>query len=121
MSSIHSTHTKPEMQLKAAMKGLYMRYQPKMYGRPDFANKTRKIAIFVDGCFWHKCPICYKEPKSNTDYWIPKLDSNVSRDKKINTQLKKHGWMVYRYWEHEIRSSPHEVAQKIYKMLRSRK
>jgi len=74
---------------------------------------SRKVCIFVDGCFWHKCPKCYKEPNSNRSYWIPKLDKNIIRDKKQNKLLKKEGWKVIRIWEHEIMSDIKKTVKKI--------
>ncbi len=105
------------MRLKTSLKGLYLRYQPKVYGKPDFANKTKKVAVFVDGCFWHKCPTCHRQPQSNTDYWIPKLERNVRRDKEINITLRRMGWKVYRVWEHEVNTNSQKVTNKISRML----
>jgi len=69
MSKIRSRNTKPELKHKAKNKGL--EYQPKAFGKPDFIDWKKKTAIFIDGCFWHKCPIHYKQPKSNKKYWMP--------------------------------------------------
>ena len=82
MSKIRSKNTKPELMLKDALVGSYMRYQPKVNGKPDFANNKRKVAVFVDGCFWHKCPKCYRPPKSNQEYWIPKIERNVEKGRR---------------------------------------
>jgi DNA mismatch endonuclease (patch repair protein) len=69
MSRIRSSNTKPEQKVRAVLKGLSFTYQPKgIYGRPDFANKKEKIAVFIDGCFWHGCTEHYSKPKSNLDY-----------------------------------------------------
>jgi DNA mismatch endonuclease (patch repair protein) len=103
MSRIKGSNTKPEIRIKALMKALGFRYQPKgIYGRPDFANTKEKIAVFVDGCFWHKCPKHYRKPKSNLSYWSPKLTRNVKRDLKVNATLRGEGWRVIRVWEHAI-------------------
>src|SRR4030042_4174804 len=102
MSKIRKTKTKPELKLREMIKGQYFRYQPKMPGNPDFAIKKRKIAIFLDGCFWHKCPKCFRPPKSKKYYWIPKIERNKRRDEEITKQYKKNGWMVIRIWEHQI-------------------
>ena len=85
------------------MKALGFVYQPRIYGRPDFADRKNKIAVFVDGCFWHKCPDCFKEPKSNTEFWMNKIEKNVRRDRKVSYLLKKWGWKVIRIWEHDIK------------------
>jgi DNA mismatch endonuclease (patch repair protein) len=105
MSRISGSKTKPELKLKPLMRTLGFAYQPKgIYGRPDFANRKQKIAIFVDGCFWHKCPNHYSRPKSNLSYWNPKIKRNVERDIGVNSRLRKEGWKVIRVWEHSIQS-----------------
>jgi len=77
---------------------------PKIPGSPDAILKDRKVAIFVDSCFFHKCPRCYVEPQSNRDYWIPKIADNVKRDRRCNITLERAGWKVIRLWEHEIKN-----------------
>lgn len=114
MSKIRSNETVAELTLKKALVGNYFRYQPKkIYGNPDFANKRKKVAIFVDGCFWHKCPKCYITPKSNKKYWLQKIKGNIARDKKINKFLKKYGWTIIRIWEHEIKMNSGQKIDKI--------
>lgn len=117
MSKIRSKNTVIETILKNLLKGLHLRQYPKIYGNPDFGSKKRKIAIFVDGCFWHKCPKCYVKPKSNKKYWLPKIEKNVERDKKINKRLKKEGWRVIRVWEHKIKSNPESSIDNIRKRI----
>jgi DNA mismatch endonuclease (patch repair protein) len=102
MSRIRSSKTKPELKLKKLMKKLNFSYQPKICGKPDFANKAEKIVIFVDGCFWHKCSTHFVKPRSNKKYWYAKIKKNVSRDKKINAIYTKSGWKVVRIWEHDL-------------------
>jgi len=113
MSKIRSKNTTPELKLKEALKGTRLRYQPKMDGKPDFASKKKKIAVFVDGCFWHKCPKCYRPPKTNKKYWIPKIERNVERDKQITNELEELGWTAMRFWEHEVLESSQECAEQI--------
>ncbi len=101
MTSIKSYGTRPELKIKAIMRSLGFVYQPKgIIGKPDFANKKEKIAIFVDGCFWHGCPQHYNEPKSNVKYWRNKIKRNIKRDREVGTLLGYHGWRVIRVWEH---------------------
>lgn len=69
MSHIRSKNTRPELNLKELLAGTRLRYQPKIPGKPDFGLKGLKIAIFVDGCFWHKCPKCFVKPKTNAKFW----------------------------------------------------
>lgn len=102
MSRIRSENTNAEKLLRDSIKGTFLRYQPKTFGKPDFGLTNKKIAIFVDGCFWHKCPKCFRKPKSNTNYWRPKINNNAQRDKKITRKLKSNGWKVIRIWEHQI-------------------
>lgn len=115
MSKIRSKDTTIEMKLRRNLwkKGYRYRVHYKTIGSPDIAFPKEKIAIFVDGCFWHKCPICYRKPKSNKDYWIPKIKKNCERDKKNTKYLEKKGWMVIRIWEHEIRKNLNDVVKKI--------
>lgn len=101
MSRIRSVETRPELLLKKRLKEFV--YQPKVFGSPDFINYAKKEVIFIDGCFWHKCPIHYREPKSNKEYWLPKLDRNVLRDKEITLAYESSGWKVKRIWEHELK------------------
>jgi len=104
MSKIGGFGTKPELKLKKFMKLLGFSYHPKsIIGNPDFADRKNKIAVFVDGCFWHKCPKHYIAPKNNGIFWSNKIKTNTKRDKKVNFELKKEGWRVIRIWEHSLR------------------
>jgi len=77
----------------------------KLPGTPDFVFKETKVAIFVDGCFWHGCPACKRPlPTSNAAYWIKKIASNASRSRRVNRQLRLLGYRVVRVWEHALRS-----------------
>lgn len=104
MSKIKSTNTGPEIKIKKVMKTLGFSYQPKLYGHPDFADKKRKIIVFIDGCFWHKCPKHYIAPKSNLEFWKKKIKRNVKRDRAVTKKLRNEGWIVLRIWEHQIKS-----------------
>jgi DNA mismatch endonuclease (patch repair protein) len=75
---------------------------PKIQFKPDFAFTKKKIAIFIDGCFWHGCPKCIKKPVSNKRYWSEKIRRNRKRDKEANMILRKKGWKVIRIWEHDL-------------------
>ena len=76
-----------------------------IHGKPDFSWPQLKIALFVDGCFWHGCPRCYRAPTSNTDYWESKIKRNRSRDRKVSNLLRNSGWAVIRVWECRINES----------------
>jgi DNA mismatch endonuclease (patch repair protein) len=81
-------------------------------GRPDFVFQRERIAVFVDGCFWHGCPKHGRKPGSNANYWLPKLARNRERDKAITTALRKAGWTVLRFWDHQLKS-PAKIATKV--------
>jgi len=85
----------------------WRRHYP-IYGNPDFVFPKQHIAIFVDGCFWHCCPLHYKEPATNNEFWRLKLAANIKRDQVVNTFLEKKGWQVIRIWEHELQGKNKE-------------
>lgn len=80
-------------------------------GHPDFVFTGRRVAIFVDGCFWHGCPKCYREPRQNRPYWKEKIARNIARDRKVSRQLRLLGWSVLRFWEHSLINSDMVVAR----------
>ncbi len=75
-----------------------------LVGKPDFVFTKARLAIFVDGCFWRGCPLCYKQPKSNCRFWKAKVERNRQRDAKIIRELRSRGWSVLRIWEHDLRA-----------------
>jgi len=74
----------------------------KIVGSPDFVFPKKKIAIFIDGCFWHGCPRHLRLPATNKKYWRQKVANNMLRDSRVNKLLIERGWRVYRFWEHEL-------------------
>lgn len=82
-------------------------------GRPDFAFRQDRLAVFVDGCFWHGCPRCYKLPRRNRAYWTYKKQRNRARDRTVTRQLRSLGWKVFRIWEHELRQRGTIVAARL--------
>jgi DNA mismatch endonuclease, patch repair protein len=78
------------------------RRHQKVFGKPDFLFRKQRWAVFVDGCFWHSCPIHATLPVSNRDFWRLKLISNTRRDRKVTQTLRLQGWLVIRIWEHEL-------------------
>lgn len=72
-------------------------------GRPDFSFQEARLAVFVDGCFWHGCPECYVRPKSNQEYWDKKHRTNKARDTKVDESLCEMGWTSVRVWEHTLK------------------
>ena len=114
MSRIRGKNTKIENSLEREMKKSKIKFKsyPKIYGSPDFlVNKN--IVIFVDGCFWHMCPLHYVEPKSKKNFWIPKIERNVERDKEVTKKLKKMNYTVIRIWEHDVKKRPEYVIKKL--------
>lgn len=81
--------------------------------RPDFVFRKHRVAIFVDGCFWHGCPEHGSRPKSNQEFWDRKLEANSKRDRLVNQTLTNAGWVVLRFWEHSSRRDSDNCAKKI--------
>lgn len=104
MSKVRSKDTSPELKLRKALWSAGLRYR-KHYGphHIDIAFPGKKVAVFVDGCFWHGCPIHGTIPESNKDYWVPKLERNKKRDLERTAALEAEGWTVIRAWEHELK------------------
>ena len=115
MSRIRSKWTKQEKMLHNKLKGLKINHQmhPDVEGHPDIILKRRKVAVFLHGCFWHKCPKCYKEPKTDKKYWLPKIEKNVKRDKRNLKLLRKEGYKVVKLWEHQIKKDLNPAIKKI--------
>lgn len=88
-------------------------------GTPDFCWPEKKVALFVDGCFWHGCPFCYNLPKTNKKYWLHKVKSNQKRDNRVNRFLRRKGWSVIRVRDCRI-NRPATIA-KIQRALANRK
>jgi DNA mismatch endonuclease (patch repair protein) len=76
----------------------------RVLGKPDFAWPGLKVAVFVDGCFWHGCPCCRRIPSSNTDFWDARISGNKARDRRVSRKLRRDGWMVIRVWECRVHS-----------------
>jgi DNA mismatch endonuclease (patch repair protein) len=105
-----------ELFRESGIKG-WRRHQP-LPGRPDFTFRREKVAIFVDGCFWHGCPDCYRAPKSNVEFWKRKVDGNRRRDRRVTRQLRSTGWSVVRVRECVLKRSPVAVARRVWRALR---
>jgi len=124
MSRIKCKNTKPEMIVRkllwAAGDRAY-RLQYPVAGRPDIAFPRTKVAIFIHGCFWHRCPICQLQtPKSNPSFWQNKFEQNVKRDKSKISLLEKNGWKIVVLWECEIKNNPHDALNHVQKFLKPR-
>lgn len=119
MAAIRCRNTKPELLLRKALfnKGLRYRINSKLPGKPDIVFPGKKLAVFIDGCFWHCCPKCFKAPDTNSEFWREKIYANTRRDENVNKLLEDEGWKVERYWEHEIYQSLDEIVHKIYNIV----
>ncbi len=99
--------TKPEIALRRELFRLGLRFRvdqgvvPGLSRRADVVFPGARVAVFVDGCFWHRCPQHGTSPKANATWWANKLDQNVTRDRDTDRRLTKAGWMVVRVWEHD--------------------
>jgi DNA mismatch endonuclease (patch repair protein) len=124
MRSVGSRDTGPEMILRSALwsEGLRYRVQTRVVGtRPDLVFLRKKLAVFVDGCFWHGCPEHYGEPKSNSAFWRNKLVRNIERDTRDRLRLETAGWQVMRFWQCEISNDLKSVVQQIRESLAERR
>jgi DNA mismatch endonuclease, patch repair protein len=115
-------NTGPEVALRSELHRRGLRFRkdlplrfPDRTIRPDIAFPRARLAVFVDGCFWHACPIHGNEPRANQQYWQPKLARNVARDRAVDAVLRREGWTVLRAWEHEPASG---VADRVEAELR---
>jgi DNA mismatch endonuclease (patch repair protein) len=88
-------------------------------GKPDFVFPALRMAVFVDGCFWHGCPKCLRLPSSNVSYWERKIEKNRIRDKRVSATLRRRGWSVMRIWECEL-TKLNSVVAKIQRRLSRR-
>jgi DNA mismatch endonuclease (patch repair protein) len=121
MSRALRRDTDPEMQVRRELYRRRMRYRvdaplPGMpRRRADVMFPRRKVAVFVDGCFWHSCPAHFSIPRANHDWWVAKLRKNVERDRETDAHLRALGWVVLRFWEHE---DPNVVVDAVERVVR---
>lgn len=118
------TDTRCEIDLRSALHRRGLRFRKDhlvcagtLRVRPDVVFTRQLLAVFVDGCFWHCCPEHGQIPKSNREYWVPKLQANVDRDRLVDQALVSSGWLVIRIWEH---MPPEEAAELVHGAWRER-
>ncbi|MCB0548632.1 MAG: very short patch repair endonuclease [Phaeodactylibacter sp.] len=126
MRRIRSTDTKPELMLRQALWALGYRYRKdvkSLPGKPDIAIKKYKVAVFVDGEFWHGYNWAEKKPRiqSNREYWIPKIERNMQRDRQNTETLQDRGWTVFRFWEHKLKKEFHTCLEAVVEELERKK
>ncbi|ACL23394.1 very short patch repair endonuclease [Chloroflexus aggregans] len=107
MQAVKGKGTRLEKRLWAMLAGLGLKGWKKnadnIVGKPDVAFLNQRIAIFIDGCFWHGCPYCKRKlPKTNREYWERKINRNIELARLHDEQLQREGWIVIRIWEHEM-------------------
>ena len=122
MSRNKARNTKPELNLRRSLyadgvRGYRLNWK-KAPGTPDIAFPGKKIAIFINGCYWHRCPHCELPlPKTNTEFWEEKFDKNIKRDKKKEKELLDLGWIVLVFWECKIKTNMKDCTNKIKAIL----
>jgi DNA mismatch endonuclease Vsr len=121
MRAVPSKNSQAELMLRKSLSAAGMRgyrlHSSSLPGCPDVVFTSAKLAVFVDGCFWHGCPRCYREPKSNKAYWQMKVQRNKDRDARVTAECRKSGWRVLRLWEHDILRNADRAAAKVIKAI----
>lgn len=124
MSRIRGKNTKPEIQLRKAVfaEGVRFRVHDRsIRGTPDISHKGAKVAVFVDGCFWHGCPEHYSRPRSRQEFWDTKLAYNRNLRERVLNRLHDERWHVVQVWECNVRTDPKKVAQGIARVVNQRR
>ncbi|MGC1709656.1 MAG: very short patch repair endonuclease [Nitrosotalea sp.] len=120
MSKIRSKNTKPEITIRKILWSKGKRYRVhdrSIFGTPDISSKSKKIVVFIDGCFWHGCKRCYTEPKTNVEFWRNKILQNKRRRELVSTRLKQDGFKTLTFWEHDVMTNPELIANRISKLF----
>src|SRR3989304_1996703 len=106
LSMLKSKWTSPEKKIHNILKGRKIKHvmHPKIAGNPDIILPETKTAVFIHGCFWHRCPKHFVMPKTRKKYWLSKIEKNTERDIKNSRKLRKAGWKILRIWEHDAKN-----------------
>lgn len=122
MSHIRSRNTGPEVVIRKMLWALGYRYRInyRLPGKPDIVFTRQRLAVFIDGCFWHQCPLHYQAPATRPGFWEAKIAGNVRRDRGVDSMLAQDGWSVLRIWEHEVKNDPERVLRLVLEQLRAR-
>lgn len=116
MARIKAKNTSPELAVRKGLSARGLRYRLQFKtpgGKADLAIPSKRVALFIDGCFWHGCPEHYVRPRSREEFWTAKLKENVARDRRQVAALVSAGWTVVRIWEHEVLEAPEQVVEKV--------
>ncbi|MEQ5840448.1 very short patch repair endonuclease [Paraburkholderia acidicola] len=117
MSRVRQHGTDVELRLRRALWRAGLRYRitaaKALAGRPDIVFPTAKVAVFVDGCFWHGCPTHGTKPKTNARFWDEKINRNRARDVLVDSKLAEAGWHVIRLWEHEVKKELEHCVKRV--------
>ncbi len=120
MQRIRSTGTKAERLIMDELRSrglVFSTYDKAVMGKPDIVFSERKVAVFVDSDFWHGNPKRFVRPQTNVEYWDKKIAGNKKRDRKVNRELKKQGWVVVRMWEYDVKHSLNDCVGRILEKL----
>lgn len=123
MKRVRLKDTEAELALRSALfrRGMRFRVHRKLEGvTADIIFVSARVAVFVDGCFWHGCPTHATFPKTNQDYWLPKLAENRERDRRQTDKLSAAGWRVIRIWEHDCLPPADDAVRSIVESVRQR-
>jgi len=121
MIANRSRDTKPELRVRSLLHSRGLRYRvnqrplPELRRTADIVFRKSRVAVFIDGCFWHGCPEHYRRPSTNPQYWSDKVEGNRRRDQETDNRLAAAGWTVLRVWEHE---NPGSVAREVERLVR---
>ena len=124
MQANRNRDTKPELRLRSILHSRGFRFYvcrrplPEVRWTADIVFPRLKLAVFVDGCFWHQCPEHYRRPRRNTEYWVPKIEKNVARDREFDRLLAEAGWVVVRGWSHD---DPERLARRVERQIRAQR
>jgi len=121
MSRIRGTNTKIDLRMEGMLSGIGCRFEkyPKMFGNPDFAIPGKRIAVFCDGDFWHGYRYGEKKRPAKK-FWRDKIERNMRRDAAVSRGLRRDGWSVLRFWEHDIERNPEKCVRRIRRKIRDR-
>lgn len=125
MRNMRRRDTDAEVQLRKLIFSRGLRYRLNTFPvrtircKADVVIRSARVCIFVDGCYWYGCPKHYRAPKTNTSWWTEKIADNRLRDRRQTRMLRRHGWVVLRFWEHEIAGNAESCVRQIASAIRA--